>query len=88
MKKVIFVGLVFMLSACSSDNSQNSKGGVWEKASTFFTTTRNNTSAYNVEAAGWNLRAVEWTPADNKNIRCVFVSGTNKGGTACYPVSK
>jgi len=83
----MFMGLVVVLATACSDSKQGSgERSVWEKASTFFTETAPNTAAYNVEAAGWNLRAVEWTPAENKNIRCVFVSGTQKGGAACYSI--
>lgn len=67
-----------------SDNTSN-KSSNWEKFSTFFKETRNNTSAYNVEAAGWNVRVVEWVPTDNPNIRCMFAAGTEKAGTGCYP---
>lgn len=44
---------------------------------------------YKLKSAGFsNLRVYEWTPLENPNIRCVFVAGSKKGGTACYPISK
>lgn len=62
--------------------------GMWEKASTFLDKVVNNSSNYNVESAGWNLRVVEWIPAENPNVRCLFAGGSKKGGVACYEVAK
>jgi len=59
----------------------------WEKFSTFFKETKANTSAYNVEAAGWNVRVIEWIPNDNPNYRCMFIAGTEKAGSSCYPAT-
>ena len=43
---------------------------------------------YKLEVNGFDLRVYEWTPNDNPNVRCVFVSGnTNSTGVACYEVS-
>jgi len=69
-------------------NNNSNKGSTYEKWTTLFKTTKNNTSTYNVEAAGWNVRVIEWTPEDNKDYRCMFVAGTEKAGVGCYPANK
>lgn len=44
---------------------------------------------YKVGVYGYDVRVYEWTPVDNKNVRCVFVAGSeNSSGVACYPVEK
>ncbi len=84
MKKILLISAMLVsLTSCSEDEGDRSG---WEKFSTFFAETRSNTGAYNVEAAGWNVRVVEWVPKDNSNIRCVFAAGTEKAGAACYEV--
>lgn len=80
MKKLLVIMLLALpLSA---------QAGMWEKLSTMGQATKKNTAAYTVEAAGWNIRVVEWIPQHNPNIRCMFGGGSAKGGIACYPVSK
>ena len=69
-------------------NNNSNKGSTYEKWTTLFKTTKNNTSTYNVEAAGWNVRVIEWTPEDNKDYRCMFVAGTEKAGVGCYSANK
>lgn len=88
----IAMGLLLLLAAgfaivTTMTGEKATKNSNWEKFSTFFKETRNNTSAYNVEAAGWNVRAIEWTPEENENYRCMFVAGTEKAGVACYPAA-
>ena len=82
---ILFV--VLMISYIAFNNNSN-KGSTYEKWTTLFKTTKNNTSTYNVEAAGWNVRVIEWTPEDNKDYRCMFVAGTEKAGVGCYPANK
>lgn len=42
---------------------------------------------YALEAFGNDVRVYEWTPLENKNVRCVFVAGSqNSTGVACYEV--
>ena len=37
----------------------------------------------------WGATANEWTPKENKNISCVFVTyGNYLSGVSCYPKSK
>lgn len=46
---------------------------------------RHPTAEYNLDVFGNDVRVYEWTPADNPNIRCVFVAGNqNSTGVACY----
>lgn len=45
-------------------------------------------AAYKLGTSGNSPRVYEWTPKDNKNITCVFVSSSSKGGVACYPKTK
>lgn len=44
---------------------------------------------YKVSTAGYDVRVYEWTPADNENVRCVFVAGADgngNAGVACYEI--
>jgi len=50
--------------------------------------TVNSTTVYNLESYGWDSRVVEWTPAMNKNVRCVFVASNKSSGVACYYINK
>lgn len=61
--------------------------GLWEKLSTMDQPIVKPTAQYLVEAAGWNVRVVEWVPAYNPNVRCMFVGGSKKGGATCYPIA-
>ena len=38
---------------------------------------RENDSAYQMEAAGWDVRVYEFTPVANENVTCIFISGSN-----------
>ena len=78
---LLFIGITLSVITTKDSN----KSSQWEKFSTFFKTTKPNTSAYNVSAAGWNVRVIEWIPEDNKDYRCMFVAGTEKAAGGCYP---
>ena len=89
-KTIIFILIVLIILFSSIalyivTGKDNNKSSQWEKFSTFFKTTKPNTSAYNVSAAGWNVRVIEWIPEDNKDYRCMFVAGTEKAAGGCYP---
>ena len=81
MKKLILAATLFLVSTSAS-------AGLWEKVTTLGQETKQNTAAYTVEAAGWNIRVVEWIPAGNPDVRCMFGGGSKKGGIACYSVKK
>ena len=80
--------LSFSLFVFMVNGKDSNKSSQWEKFSTLFKTTKQNTSSYNVEAAGWNVRVIEWIPEDNKKYRCMFVAGTEKAGVGCYLANK
>lgn len=93
MIKGIGVGLVSLavISVIASVvffPSGNTRGSNWEQVTTIFFDTKGNTATYNVEAAGWDVRVIEWTPESNPNYRCMFVAGTGKAGSACYPIQE
>lgn len=49
------------------------------------------TSEYKINAfSSYDSYVYEWTPKENKDVRCIFVVNPNKGesGVACYEVSK
>jgi hypothetical protein len=47
------------------------------------------TTMYRIETMGNDVRLYEWTPQDNKNIRCIFAAGSeNSTGVACYEVEE
>lgn len=74
--------------ALSLSLSATAEAGLWEKMTTLDQETVKSTSSYLVEASGWDVRVVEWTPKENPNVRCMFVGGSKKGGATCYPVAK
>ena len=80
MKKLLLLSMMLLPLSASA--------GMWEKLSTIGDEVIKPTNTYNVEASGWNLRVVEWTPKNNPNVRCMFAGGSKKGGVACYPVGK
>ena len=44
-------------------------------------------SKYELDTYGFDVRIYEWTPKDNKNVRCVLAAGNeNSSGVACYEV--
>lgn len=79
-KLAVAVGLACLASTASA--------GVWEKLSTMNDPVAKPTARYNVEAAAWNVRVVEWVPAENPSYRCMFVGGSEKGGASCYPATQ
>lgn len=47
------------------------------------------TKKYKINVMNYDCRVYEWIPADNPNVRCVFVAGNeNATGVSCYQVSK
>ncbi len=82
MKRVFKMVAVMLLISTSAH------AGLWEKMTTLGQPTIKPESEYLVEASGWNLRVYEWTPPENRNIRCFFAAGEQKGGAACYPVGE
>ena len=44
--------------------------------------------SYKLDVYGFDARAFEWTPLDNPNVRCVFVSSNKSSGVACYDIEK
>lgn len=61
--------------------------GLFDSAATSGWPTIENVKKYKVSTYGYDVRVYEWTPKDNKNVRCVFVAGNeNSSGVACYPV--
>jgi len=46
-----------------------------------------HSSHYLLSTMNFDVRVYEYTPSNNKNIRCVFFAGNrNSSGAACYPV--
>lgn len=76
MKKLV------LLTAMTLTMSANA--GLWEKVSTAGAPTVQS-KMYKIDAAGWNLRAYEFTPLHSQHMKCVFVAGSKKGGVSCFP---
>lgn len=92
-KMVKWIGAILVVVICAIVvasvvffPSGNTKGSTWEQVTTIMYDTKPNSATYNVDAAGWDVRVIEWTPESNPNIRCMFVAGTAKAGSACYPI--
>jgi hypothetical protein len=81
MKKFIMASLVFALMASTAQAGflTNMVAGDGEGTVPSI--------MYKLEAFGNDVRVYEWTPRDNKNVRCVFAAGSqNATGVACYEV--
>ena len=66
----------------------SAQAGLWKSIATSDWETKPS-AHYKVEALGFDVRAYEWTPEYNENVRCVFVAGADgngNAGVACYPV--
>lgn len=82
------LGLVVMVVILAF-YSQKSEAGLFDSAMTSGWEDRKNDHKYKLESYGFDVRVYEWTPKDNKNVRCVFVAGNeNSSGVACYDVEK
>jgi|AntRauTorcE11897_2_1112592.scaffolds.fasta_scaffold28584_2 opacity protein-like surface antigen len=80
--KRLFAGAVLSIALVSPVSA-----GLWDTAVTSGWPTIENVTKYKVSTHGYDVRVYEWTPKDNKNVRCVFVAGSeNSSGVACYPV--
>lgn len=84
MKFLIAVLLILSVAACSP-----AQAGLWDSAVTSDWPTKEAQVRYKVGVYGYDVRVYEWTPVDNKDVRCVFVAGNeNSSGVACYPVEE
>ena len=81
MKKIIVMLVVFLMISAPAF------AGLFSSLATDDWPTENVRSKYKLSTYGYDVRVYEWTPKDNKNVRCVFVAGNeNSSGTACYEV--
>lgn len=84
MKKVVVIAGAVLISVLGASVAQ---AGLFDSAATSGWPTIENVTKYKVSTYGYDVRVYEWTPKDNKNVRCVFVAGNeNSSGVACYPV--
>jgi len=82
-------GKVLCAVALSAAVMSSAHAGLFDSAATSGWETKEDVRKYKVSTYGYDVRVYEWTPLDNKNVRCVFVAGSeNSSGTACYPVEK
>lgn len=79
-KKRILVTAIILIPLTAS----TAYAGAWEKWTSIGNKTL-PTKTYNIEASGWDVRVITWTPPDAPNVSCVFAAGSKKGGVACYP---
>jgi len=81
MKKIIIltsIAVMVMATTAEAGILSALRSSSWETK---------KTNHYMIETMNFNVRVYEWTPNDNKNIRCVFAAGNeNSSGVACYPV--
>jgi len=83
------VGKVLCAVALSVGTMSVAHAGLFDSAATSGWPTIENVTKYKVSTYGYDVRVYEWTPKDNKNVRCVFVAGNeNSSGASCYPVEK
>lgn len=79
MKQTILTVTLSVLLTCGIAFG-TAQAGLWEKATSLLDTTV-STTAFTIEAKGWNLRGYEFvTPT---GARCVSMTGTQKGGLSC-----
>lgn len=86
MKKLFTVALtgVALASALGASVAQ---AGLRISTATNDWSTKEVESKYKVEVDGQTIRVHEWTPADNRNVRCVLVaSDEGTSSVTCYAV--
>lgn len=80
-------GKVLCAVALAAGMTASAHAGLFDSAATSGWPTIENVKRYKVSTYGYDVRVYEWTPSDNKNVRCVFVAGSeNSSGVACYPI--
>ena len=82
--KVRYIALI----AASILISSTANAGLFDSIATSGWEDKKASAKYNLEAYGFDARAIEWIPKDNKDWRCVFVAANKNGGVACYPKAK
>lgn len=63
------------------------KLGLWNSVSTIGWADKELTTRYMVDSKGFDVRAYEWIPAENPNVRMVFISGTKSSGVGSYTIA-
>lgn len=85
MKRILIAGVATAMLMGASV----AQAGLFDSAATSGWPTKEDVRKYKVSTYGYDVRVYEWTPLDNKNVRCVFVAGNeNSSGASCYPVEK
>jgi len=75
--------------AISATISLPSHAGLFDSVVTSGWGERPIAAKYKIDTHGFNVRVYEWTPKYNKDVRCVFVAGSeNSSGNACYNVEE
>lgn len=60
--------------------------GIWDSITTSGWSTKDTTTKYLLDVKDYDVRVYEWTPADNPNVRMVFVAGNESSGVGSYVV--
>lgn len=83
MKKCIAAALL------SASVALPANAGMFDSIATSGWDEKRAKSKYKLDVYGYDVRVYEWTPKDNKNVRCVLIAGNeNSSGVACYPVEQ
>jgi hypothetical protein len=85
MKNLIIVSLLLF---STSTIAQDTFFGEWDDLFSKFGSSGPTIKAYRfkIEASGTDMRGYAFTHPQDKNIKCVFVAGTGKGGLSCVKV--
>lgn len=66
-----------------------SSAGLFDTVATSGWDNKEVSAKYKLKSYGYPVRAYEWTPKYNKNVRCVFIAGSESlGGGGCYNVEE
>lgn len=89
MKKLIIISTALAIAATATaaqagDTLFGSLGDAVVKARNAVRTAH-PTEVKALEADGGNFRMYVFTAPGNKDVECLMIAGTQKGGAACYP---
>jgi hypothetical protein len=64
----------------------SAQAGLFDSMMTSGWTDKEVNAKYNMEVYGFDVRVYEWIPADNPNVRMIFVAGKSSSGVGSYTV--
>lgn len=85
MKQTITIIAVIIFMALLASIGAWFKSEHLDEGSYLTTETIKPDHAFRLQTTGEDLRVYEFTPKSAPYMQCIFVAGTNKGDTSCFP---